>query len=199
MKGVMCEIPERLLEWRSRTGADRWDEKWEGVLHMPPMPSRSHQDLEGALEHWLRTYWAEPLGNKVYHQINVASPGRWPEDYRIPDLVLLTPDRFSIDRDEYFDGAPSVVVEIRSPRDETCEKLPFYAGIGVPEVWIIDRDTKVPGIYLLQGDDYEPASPDAQGWARSPLTSVRLRQDPSLKLGVRLGEDAQTERLLPEG
>jgi len=162
------------------------------------MPSRSHQDLEGALERWLRTYWAEPLGNKVYHQINVASRGRWPDDYRIPDLVLLTPDRFSIDRDEYFDGAPSVVVEIRSPRDETYEKLPFFAGIGVPEVWIIDRDSKAPEMHVLRGEDYVLLTADAQGWVGSPLTSVCLRQDPSGKLAVRLGEDSQTERLLPE-
>ena len=83
MKVVIPEAPSHLLEWRARTGADRWDEMWEGVLHMPPMPNREHQDLEWALETWLRTNWAEPRGNNVYHQINVASVGGWPNDYRI--------------------------------------------------------------------------------------------------------------------
>ena len=72
----------------------------------------------------------------------MASVGGWPHDYRIPDIVLLTPDRFQIDHDEYYDGAPTVVIEIRSRGDETWDKMEFYAGIGVPEVWVVDRDTR---------------------------------------------------------
>ncbi len=34
MKAVMASVPEHILEWRRRTGADQWDEMWEGVLHM---------------------------------------------------------------------------------------------------------------------------------------------------------------------
>ena len=30
------------------------------------------------------------------------------------------------------------MIEIRSPEDEALEKLPFYAALGVPEVWIFD-------------------------------------------------------------
>ena len=39
MKAVMANVPEHILEWRRRTGADQWDEMWEGVLHMAPSPS----------------------------------------------------------------------------------------------------------------------------------------------------------------
>ncbi|MCZ6795223.1 MAG: Uma2 family endonuclease, partial [Planctomycetota bacterium] len=117
MKAVIAKIPDSLLAWRSRTGADRWDENWEGVLHMPPMPNRDHQNFEWSLETYLRLRWARPQGCKVFHQINLSSLGGWPDDYRIPDLVLLTPDRFDVDRNEYFEGPPSAVVEIRSPDD----------------------------------------------------------------------------------
>ena len=89
MKVVMPSVRPEILAWRKRTGADRWDEMWEGVLHMPPMPNSGQQDLEWALETFLRTRWARRLGAKVFHQINVASPGGWPDDWRIPDLVLL--------------------------------------------------------------------------------------------------------------
>jgi len=198
MKAVMPEVPSHIVQWRKRTGADRWDEMWEGVLHMPPMPSRTHQEFEGALERWLWSRWARPGGNKVYHQINVASVGGWPNDYRIPDLVLLTPDRFHIDRDEYFDGAPTVVVEIRSRGDETVEKLPFYAKIGVPEVWIIDRDTKAPEIHLLRGAEYDKQAPGADGWLSSPATGVQLREEPKRKLGIRLASDPGSAERLPE-
>ena len=107
MKAVMPEVPQRLLEERARTGADRWDEMWEGVLHMPPAPNREHQDLTVALVGWLKAQWATPGGNRVHIQVNLTRPGGWPNDYRIPDLVLLTPDRFGIDRNEFFEGAPN--------------------------------------------------------------------------------------------
>jgi Uma2 family endonuclease len=196
MKAVMSEVPADILAWRKRTGADRWDEMWEGVLHMPPMPNREHQELEWAMETYLRLRWARPRKTKVYHNINVASPGGWPHDYRIPDLVLVSPERFGIDRNEYFEGAPDVVVEIRSPGDETYEKLEFYRHLGVPEVWVIDRDSEAPEIYALQAGRYEQRAADADGWVRSPLTRIELRTDKPGKLTVRLaGEEASREDL----
>src|SRR3972149_9786008 len=144
MKAVMPEIHPQILERRKRTGIDKWDEMWEGVLHMPPSPNRSPQEFQWELENWLRVFWARPFGNKVHHQVNVSSIGGWPDNYRIPDLILLIPECFDIDRDVYFEGAPTVVVEIRSPGDETMEKLPFYARLGVPEVWIVDRNPREP-------------------------------------------------------
>ena len=198
MKAVMSEIPAHILTWRERTGTNRWDEMWEGVLHMPPVPNRTHQEFEWALETWLRTHWARPAGNKVYHQINLASPGGWPDDYRIPDLLLLTPDRFDIDHDEYFEGPPEVVVENRSPGDETIEKIPFYARLGVPEVWIIDRDTKVPEVHVLHGGEYRKQSPGDDGWLRSPATTIQLRGDAGNKLAVQLADDRDTRQSLPD-
>jgi Uma2 family endonuclease len=199
MKAVIAQVPEHVLEERRRTGADRWDEMWEGVLHMPPMPSREHQNFEWALETWLRNHWATAQGGKVYHQINLASIGGWPDrDYRIPDLVLLTSDRFHIDHDEYFEGAPTVVVEIHSPGDESYEKLPFYADLGVPEVWIIDRDTKEPEVHVLGQGGYAKQQPGDDGWIPSDATGIALRAAASGKLGLRIAADKSTERELPD-
>jgi Uma2 family endonuclease len=170
---------------------------WEGVLHMPPMPIIEHQDLEGALETFLRTYWTRPHKAKVYHNVNLASEGGWPDDYRIPDLLLLTPPRFGIDRNKYFEGAPDAVVEIHSPGDEAYEKLPFYAKLGVPEVWIIERDTKQPEIYLLRRGRYRKQPPTKAGWVRSPLTGMELRAGPSSKLLIRVIGDPTTQAALP--
>ena len=197
MKAVMPQVPQHLLDHRARTGADRWDEMWEGVLHMPPVPNREHQDLALTLAFWLRTHWADPLGNRVHGPINVASPGGWPNDYRIPDLLLLTPDRFDIDHNEYFEGAPTVVIEIRSPGDETMEKMPFYAKLGVPETWIIDRDTRTPELYVLREGEYDRQSPGADGWLESPATGVRLRAEPDGKLAIQLGGEETTREVLP--
>jgi Uma2 family endonuclease len=156
-----------------------------------------HQDFQWAFETWLRTYWAEPRGNRVYHGINVASVGGWPDDYRIPDLVLLTPDRFDIDHNEYFEGAPAVVVEIRSPDDESYEKFAFYSKLGVPEVWVVDRDTKTPEVYVLSGGDYAKQAPDRQNWVSSPLCGVQMRAAAEDRLEIQVAADPGTRRLLP--
>ena len=117
--------------------------------------------------------WAKPRGNKVYHQINLAAPGGWPNrNFRVPDLVLLTPPRFGIDHNEYFEGAPDVIIEIHSPEDESYDKLPFYADLRVPEVWIVHRDTREPQVYVLGREGYRQQPAENRGWIVSPVTSV---------------------------
>jgi len=184
MKAVILDLPPAFLEDRCRRGADRWDESWDGVLHMPPAPNRVHQNLEGELEGWLRWYWARPSGNRVYHQINLALPGGWPLDYRIPDLILLTPDRFHIDRNERFEGPPTAVVEIHSPGDESHEKLAFYESLGVPDVWIIHRDSRRIEIWSLIDDNLSRQNPDVDGWLDSPATGLHLRTVPDQRLEI---------------
>lgn len=194
----MSPVPPEILAWRQRTGADRYDEMWEGVLHMVAAPNREHQDLKGALETWLRLHWARPTGCKVYSEINLALPGSWPHNYRIPDLVLLTPERFDIDLNERFEGPPEVVVEIRSPGDESYEKLEFYAQLGVPEAWVIHRDTKQPEIYCLAGAAYELVALDAEGWHSSRSLPVQMRPGAPGKLLIRLVGVGTTQEELPE-
>jgi len=197
MKAVMANVPEHILEWRRRTGADRYDEMWEGVLHMAPVPNRDHQELALALAVWLRFNWAELNGCRVYLELNIAECGAWPDNYRIPDLVLLTPARFHIDRNEYFDGGPDAVVEIHSPGDEAYEKLEFYAKVGVREVWILDRDTRQPQIYALQGDAFELRAADSAGWHRSDVTGAEMRATTDEQLEIRVTRRDDTLEQLP--
>jgi Uma2 family endonuclease len=198
MKAVMPTLPPDIASHRRQTGVDRWDELWNGVLHMPPMPNRFHQDLEGSLEAYLRYMWAPAKRWKVYHQINLCLPGGWPDDYRIPDMVLLSPERFAIDRIEYFEGAPDITVEIYSPGDETYEKFDFYAELGVPEVWVIHRDTRVPEIYVLRGKRYRKQKATAGGWVRSAATEIEFTATKLHKLAIRIRGDADSRRELPE-
>ncbi len=197
MKAVMPCVPPDILAWRKQTGADRWDEMWEGVLHMVPAPNREHQDFEWALETWLRTHWAPLCSSSVYHQINVARPGRWSRDFRVPDIVLLSPERSSIDRNEYFDGGPDVVVEIRSPQEETYDKLPFYAEIGVRETWVIDRDSKACEIFATKDGKPEKQTPDADGWWRSTFAGVKMRPSGEGKLEITISGKTDTREIVP--
>lgn len=197
MKALMLQVPDNLLEQRRRTGADRWDEMWNGVLHMSPAPSRMHQDFLDELRGWLMTHWALPLGNRVHREVNVAPIGGWPHDYRIPDLVLLTPEQFGIDHNEYFAGPPLVCIEIHSPGDEAYEKLDFYAELGVPEVWIIHRDTRKPQVFVLRRGSYSELAAVEEGWLCSPATSIRMKSKRVRKLAMQFGNDEQTRASLP--
>lgn len=197
MRAVIADMPRHWLEERKNSEAAQWDEVWEGVLHMPPMPNGMHQDFSLDLASFLKWEWARPRGGLVRQEVNLTTPEdeeNWTLNYRIPDLVLVGADRIHIDRNEYVCGAPLVVIEIRSPRDETYEKFPFYAKLGVPEVWVFDRDTREPELYALApGPAYHrtPAGPD--GWTRSVATGVAFRHLGGAKVAARVGDGAAVE------
>jgi Uma2 family endonuclease len=201
MRAVVFDLPKHWLAERQNSEAAQWDEVWDGVYHMPPMPNRMHQDLAGELYIWLKLNWARPTGGRVNQEVNLTTPAdeaHWTLNFRIPDLVLLTPPRFGIDRNEYMVGAPDVVIEIRTPGDETPEKLPFYAGLGVPTVWVIHRDTKEPTVYSLADGGYQPVPAGADGWVPAGL-GIELRQARPGRLGVRRVDAPATAAELPEG
>jgi Uma2 family endonuclease len=189
MKAVILDMPQHWLDERKRSGAERFDEMWEGVLHVSPSPNRSHQDLVLDLAMFLKVQWARPKAGRAIHEINVVHPDDvddWINNYRIPDVVLLSPDRLVFDKNTYILGAPLVCIEVRSPRDESYEKLDFYIRLGVPEVWIIDRDTKEPTVFALVEGNYRAVEPDADGWIVSDAVGARMRATPAGKLAIRL-------------
>ena len=117
----------------------------------------------------------------------------------VPQSLLDQRARTDIDRNEYFEAAPTAVIEIRSPGDETMDKIPFYARLGVPELWIIDRDTKAPELYVLQEGRYQQQPPNTDGWLQSPATGIRLRKEPDNKLAFQIGDDETARHVLPDG
>ena len=45
MQAVIANMPPKWLAERKNSEAAQWDEMWNGVLHIPPMPNRLHQRL----------------------------------------------------------------------------------------------------------------------------------------------------------
>ena len=183
-------------------GARERDEMWHGVLHKAPAPNLLHQDFLDELREFVRFRWAKPTGGRVHREVNLTTPedeDDWTNNYRIPDLILLDADRLRYERIVYVVGPPLVAVEIRSPGDDSYEKLPFYAGLGVPEVWIIHRDAKVPEIRVLKDDgEYDLLPPDADGWHVSPNTGIQMRATPAQKLRIRVGTEEGSAAELPD-
>jgi len=202
MKAVIAEMPAKWIQERKNSDISQWDEMWDGVLHMPPIANGMHQDFALDLGGYLKRRWAKPNGGLVRLEVNLTTPEdveTWTKNYRIPDMVLLDRARLLIDKNEYMVGAPLVVVEIRSPGDESYEKLAFYAGLGVPEVWIFHRDTKAIELRSLGQDSgyiVIPAGPD--GWHRSSATRVAFRQVTSGKIAARVNDDPATDEELPD-
>jgi Uma2 family endonuclease len=170
MNAMMHELPPGLLDERRRTGCDRLDEVWAGVPHLVPPPSISHQDFEYALEQALRAIAAR-RGLRTLHNIALAVPGTGWTDYRIPDLCVAHPVQLS---EHALEGRAELVVEILSPRDESRDKLPFYAGRGVREVWLIDPATREVEVFALRSRSYERA-PAIDGATHAPALAVALR------------------------
>jgi Uma2 family endonuclease len=176
MKGVMLRVPEELLAHRRRTGEDRWDEMWNGVLHMTPAPSFEHQRMVDELVAFLLPLVKRTGRGLLRSGVNVCdAPTGW-ENYRVPDLTFVAAGHeHVVAPDGVRFGGPDVVIEVRSPDDESYEKLPFFAALGVRDVVVIDRDTKRVEVFALAGQDYRQTSGDDEGWVMSEALGVRFR------------------------
>jgi Uma2 family endonuclease len=195
MKVVMpVAIPE-LLRFRERTGADRFDEMWDGVLHMTPSPSFLHQWQASRILNFLVEVWGPRTGGGAVMQVNVSTTERWDRDYRIPDVSVMRSDR--LPRGEALFVQPNVVFEIRSPGDETYEKLPFYAEVGVDAVVVIERDTKAVQVFGRSGAHLVLLAPSPDGWTPIESIGVELRTESTEQgpvLHLRLSGDPETDR-----
>ena len=152
----------------------------EGELIMSPAPNRYHQDISRNLEFLLLKYLEKrPIG-KLYHppfdvyltQFNVFQP----------DILFVTKERLSILTEAGAEGAPTLVIEILSPRTAILDKeakRKVYAREGVEELWILDPTTKTLAVFRLQND---PAEPEAVYGLRQTFGSQCF---PGLKLRVR--------------
>jgi Uma2 family endonuclease len=151
----------QLLERRRRTGVDRRDEVWEGVLHMAPAPHSRHARLQWQLAELLGPA-ARAAGLEPSSEFNLGEPN----DYRIPDGGLHhgPPDGLYL-------PTVAVAIEILSPGDETLEKLPFYGAHQVRELLIIDPAQRSVQ-WLALGSDREYHR--AEGSALIALTASEL-------------------------
>jgi Uma2 family endonuclease len=139
MRGVLLDVPSELLAERARQGVDVFDEMWDGELHMAPPPSEEHQRIGGELFIALHGAVTE-AGLVLRYETGLFDPEA-PEgsNYRVPDLVVFAASHRS---DRGVEGGAALVVEIRSPGDESLEKLGFYQRVGVREMVLIDQVTK---------------------------------------------------------
>lgn len=136
MSAVLIGDITAILEQRRRLGLDKQDECWEGEWHLVNPPKEWHQFFGGELFLVLGPL-AKAAGLRAYPDATGLFASE--TDWRIPDQMFARP------ADAFEDGLRSaeLVVELRSPGDDSYKKLPFYAARGVDEVLIIHEDRRV--------------------------------------------------------
>ena len=94
-------------------------------------------------------------------------------------------------------GQRDAVLEIRSPNDESYEKLPFFAKLGVREVVIIDPDTKRVEVFALAEGAYAQRPVNDRGAVRIETLgiAVTVREGQPPRLAV---EDAADPKVSAE-
>jgi Uma2 family endonuclease len=195
MRGVLLEVTAEELARRKLTGVDRWDEMWEGILHMPPAPNREHQRILDELIIFLLPLLRRRGRGTFQSGINVFDDASPKENYRVPDATFVSSGHEKVlAQDGTRGGGPDAVIEVRSPGDESYEKLPFFASLGVREVVVIDRDAKKPEVFRLAGQQYLAVAADREGWVTSETMRVRFRQAPGASILVVEDVDDATAR-----
>lgn len=169
MRAVLLEVPERFLAERRARGEDRFDEMWEGVLHMVPPPSSGHQRLGAELVMTLGPI-AKARGLVVLYEAGLF---RAADDYRQPGVIFARPEQVT---PRGVEGGAELVIELRSPNDETYEKLPFYAAFGVKELLVIEPTTRAVELFVLRDGALLATVTDDQGRLRSDALGVTLRR-----------------------
>ena len=138
-----------LIARRHQSGLDKYDEVWDGEYHMVPMAHSSHGKLQLHVGRLLGPL-ADAAGLELIGPFNLGDP----ENFRVPDLGL-----HRTDPNRTWVPSAAMVVEVESPHDETCEKLPFYASRGVDEVLIVSPTRR--SVKWLRLDDGGYVTADA--------------------------------------
>ena len=137
------------LERRRRLGIDRQDECWDGEWHLVNPPKRWHPRLNSDMFRALA-----PIADRAGLSSYCEATGVYEDlddNWRVPDQVYVRSDQ------EIEEGVTSaeLVVEVRSPGDDSYAKLPFYAERGVTEVLIVHQDRRF-DLYRLAEGEYQP-------------------------------------------
>jgi len=124
-------VEDRIKAERAVSGADRFDEIWDGVYRMSPLANVEHQQLVARLFGILQAVVDLAGLGESLPGVNVSDREEgWLQNYREPDVAVILPGNPARDCGTHWCGGPDFLVEVLSPNDPARDKRPFYAGIG---------------------------------------------------------------------
>lgn len=150
------QMAEQFLAKREESDASRWDEVWEGVIVMPPIPNDDHQDIVGGVTSALREAVQKRKMGLVRPGVNVSDRHPdWKENFRCPDVVVYLFTNPAVNHNTHWTGGPDFLVEVLSPGEKAYAKFDFYATTRVREILLVFRNPWRLELHRLNGDAYE--------------------------------------------
>ncbi len=144
-------VEQQIRAERAGSDGDQYDEVWEGVYVVTPLPNDEHQEIVSALDSILQEVVGWPQLGKVRPGVNLSDREEgWEQNYREPDVAVFLRDTKAVNCGTHWRGAADFLVEIISPGERTRDKLPFYSSLGVVELLIVDRDPWTLELYRQQ-------------------------------------------------
>jgi Uma2 family endonuclease len=135
------DVGEELIAARRASGADRFDEVWEGLYVMAPLANDEHQAVQVGLAAAFQNAVGWSGDGLVRAGVNVSDRDEdWQFNFRCPDIVVFLKGTSARNCNTHWFGGPDFAVEILSRGDRTPEKLPFYASVNVRELLVVNRD-----------------------------------------------------------
>jgi Uma2 family endonuclease len=129
----------------------------DGELIVPSPVSIRHQELVGFLTFLLRGYANSKGLGRVFNGPAVVRL-RPDLDYE-PDIFVVLQEHLDRLEEQYFSGAPDLVVEVMSPSGRNYDlrtKADHYRRHGVREYWAVDPATNVLYQHLLSTEASAP-------------------------------------------
>ena len=156
-------------------------EIWElidGEKFMPPSPGEAHQRINIRLGSRLHVFVEDRSLGRVY----IAPFDVVLSDLDVvqPDLLFISNERAEIVTRANVQGAPDLVVEIRSPSTANRDwsiKRDLYAKYGVKEYWVVDPDARRVWVMLPGDDGLEEAGSYSTGEVLTSPTLAGLSID----------------------
>ncbi|MDE0198582.1 MAG: Uma2 family endonuclease [Caldilineaceae bacterium] len=155
-----------------KTSDDERFELLDGALLKPPTPNTAHQSVQAELGWRMARFIREGgLGHLFFAPTDVVLSRT---DVVQPDLLFISSERVDIITPANIQGAPDLIVEIRSDstaeRDESFKRQ-LYADCGVEEYWLVDPEAATISVLLLRENAYAEAATYTVG---QTLTSPML-------------------------
>jgi Uma2 family endonuclease len=175
-------LEEQLRLQRQESGADRFDEVWEGVYFVSPIPNIEHQLLVGRLCTIFQLVVDAADGGMVLPGVNVSDrEDAWTHNYRGPDVAVVLKTNPGKNCGTHWYGGPDLLVEIVSQNDRSREKLAFYSLLGVRELLIVDRDPWGLELYRLEAGELRSvgySNPESSTQLQSIVLPLNFRLVP---------------------
>ena len=159
------EAKEAVPEYKRYTYADycTWgdDERWElidGVPYaMAPAPFVGHQSVSAAVFGQLYVFLQGKPCKVLAAPIDVRLNADEGDDTVLQPDIIVVCDKSKLKDKRSVIGVPDMIVEILSPssiRHDRVVKFKKYKHAGVREYWIIDPDSKIVSVHVLQRGEY---------------------------------------------